>query len=482
MPAKPQLPPTHVPALTPPGSDLPHAHTGARHYAWLWLALALVLGIGLAVIFALPALIQSPPQVHAAADPVGTADPLPRNATNQAMQDYLRLRARLELENASTWGDPEWVQAERAADQGARMLAQRQFAEAAQSYGAALKALQQLESERGARLSKALQAAQAALGQNRLQQAARQFELALAIHPENQVAITGLARTSARARVLQYMATAERAESAADLAAAATAYRQATLLDPAYEPPASALKRVSEQLSSLAFQDAMTRSLTALDQGRLSAAGKALREASALRPEDPAVIDAQSRLFQARQKASLDGLRRQANAKSQAEDWASAAELYRKALALDAAAGFARSGLQRAEQRLVLNRQFDHYLEKPERLYSAQPLANAEALLSAAAKAPANEPKLARKIASLQRAVALANTPVAVELQSDGKTQISIYHVGKLGAFTSRRLELLPGNYTVVGKRRGYRDIRAQLAVVPGKQNTRLMLRCEEVI
>jgi hypothetical protein len=54
--------------------------------------------------------------------------------------------------------------------------------------------------------------------------------------------------------------------------------------------------------------------------------------------------------------------------------------------------------------------------------------------------------------------------------------------VGQLGAFTRQQLELLPGSYTVVGTRAGYRDIRKQLSVTPGKQDTALTIRCEERI
>jgi hypothetical protein len=103
-------------------------------------------------------------------------------------------------------------------------------------------------------------------------------------------------------------------------------------------------------------------------------------------------------------------------------------------------------------------------------------------LLAAVSSAPASEPKLAKKIADLQRLVTLAGTPVAVNLLSDGETDISIYHVGQLGAFTRQLLELLPGTYTVVGSRVGYRDIRKQLSVTPGKQGISLTIRCEEMI
>jgi hypothetical protein len=483
MPDTPRPDAAVPPVLSPPGNSTPQAHAGAGSYLWLWIALAAVLVLGLAVIFALPALLQPPQQAVAPADPVAVTPGIePRDAANQAMQAWLRLRAQLELDKAARWGEPDWSESQRAADSGARRLAQRQFSEAAHAYQQALQGLQQLDSERGLRLSSALATAQQALADNQLEQAVAQFELALAIEADNAVARAGLARSAARAAVLQHMTAGEGAEADADLVAAQLAYQQAASLDPGYAPASAAFQRVSATLATRGFQDAMTRALTALEGGQLSAADKALAEASALRPSDAAVIDAQQRLAQARQQAHLNSLRRQASTLVAAENWQAASVVYKKALAADATAGFAHSGLEKASARLELNRQFDHYLDKPERLYATQPLENAETLLAAASGAPADEPQLAKKIAALQRLVALARTPVAVSLLSDGETAISIYHVGQLGAFTRQQLELLPGSYTVVGTRAGYRDIRKQLSVTPGKQDTALTIRCEERI
>ena len=482
MPYKPPHDTTAGPVLSPPQGGSQQGTTEAGNYLWLWISLAAVLVIGLAVIFVLPALLQTPQPVETSAEPVVMPGVDPRDAANQAMQAYLQLRAQLELGHASRWGEPEWSQSERAADSAARQLAQRQFNEAARDYQQALQGLQQLDSERPTRLAAALDAAQQALADNQIEQAVEQFERALAIDEDNDDARFGLARSRTRTAVLQNMATGERAETEGDLVAAQAAYQQAALLDPEYGPPTAAFNRVTETLQMHAFQDAMTRALTALDNGRLSEAEKALTEASALRPSDAAVTDARQRLAQTRQQARLNNLRQQATTQMRTENWEAAVNLYRKILAIDATAGFARSGLEKANARLGLNRQFDHYLTKPERLYAAQPLANATALLAAVSSAPADEPKLAKKIDDLQRLVTLAGTPVAVSLLSDGETDISIYHVGQLGAFTRQQLELLPGTYTVVGSRFGYRDIRKQLSVTPGTQGTSLTIRCEEMI
>ena len=57
-----------------------------------------------------------------------------------------------------------------------------------------------------------------------------------------------------------------------------------------------------------------------------------------------------------------------------------------------------------------------------------------------------------------------------------------VYKVGRLGTFTERALDLHPGTYTVVGTRRGYRDVRRQLVIEPGQKPAPLEVRCEEKI
>ncbi len=69
-----------------------------------------------------------------------------------------------------------------------------------------------------------------------------------------------------------------------------------------------------------------------------------------------------------------------------------------------------------------------------------------------------------------------------VILRSDGRTEIVIYRVARLGRFQEHRMELLPGTYTVVGSREGYRDVRQALTIRPGAPPMPLVVRCEEPI
>ena len=89
---------------------------------------------------------------------------------------------------------------------------------------------------------------------------------------------------------------------------------------------------------------------------------------------------------------------------------------------------------------------------------------------------------LARKITALQSLISQASTPVPVQLRSDGETEVAIYHVGKLGRFVQHQLQLLPGTYTVIGSRQGYRDVRKQMTVAPGSASVSQQIVCEERI
>ena len=69
-----------------------------------------------------------------------------------------------------------------------------------------------------------------------------------------------------------------------------------------------------------------------------------------------------------------------------------------------------------------------------------------------------------------------------LRLESDGLTEVVIYRVGQYGAFSTRDVELLPGRYTVVGTRDGYRDVRREVVLPPGAPPSPVTVRCEEPI
>ena len=121
-------------------------------------------------------------------------------------------------------------------------------------------------------------------------------------------------------------------------------------------------------------------------------------------------------------------------------------------------------------------------MSKPERLQSADPLARARKVLSAAERIREAGPRLRRERAQLASIIDAAEQPVEVVLRSDGQTEITILKVQRLGVFDKRVLSLRPGVYIALGTRLGYRDVRVRVQVSPRAPGVTVDIRCEEAI
>ena len=78
--------------------------------------------------------------------------------------------------------------------------------------------------------------------------------------------------------------------------------------------------------------------------------------------------------------------------------------------------------------------------------------------------------------------ISLARIPIEIEIRSDNKTDVTVYKVRKFGRLASTKLQLYPGTYTIVGKRRGYRDVREQVVLRGGRSVSPILISCTEKI
>ncbi len=108
------------------------------------------------------------------------------------------------------------------------------------------------------------------------------------------------------------------------------------------------------------------------------------------------------------------------------------------------------------------------HASRPDRLSAPAVAREAEALVERARGVQPSGAALAQRIQALEAALARARTPVAIVIESDGLTELTLSRVGRLGTLTRRSVELVPGTYTLTGSRRGYRDVRRQFSVTPG--------------
>ena len=228
------------------------------------------------------------------------------------------------------------------------------------------------------------------------------------------------------------------------------------------------------------FVRAMSEGLEALENGRWQAAHSAFETASRLRPGAPEVADGLARARAGQRRESVAVNLRQAGEFEREESWREAEELYRAVLEIDPESAAALAGHRRTKARADLDEKLEFHLANPGRLSTAKVFDDASTNLEEARDATPKGPRLESQISRLEVVLERASTPVAVVLESDSLTDVLVYRVGRLGSFTRRELSLKPGTYTVVGSRRGFRDVRLQLVVTPDSPPKPLTIRCTE--
>ena len=437
---------------------------------------------------------SAPPPATAGAGPAAPAAAVAGAAP--IWDDEALLRARAESQTLATQlgpqldalraaAAPRWAAAAFAAAEaevGAARAAfdARDFRNALERYRAASSAVAALDAERPRQLKAAIANGYAALASGALEPAAEAFDLALAISPGDAEARRGQTRVSRFPAVQVQLQNAASAEARGDLAAAASAWREALKLDPDTDAARSGLARLDAAAASARFGKSMAAALAALDGGQLDGAEQALQAAASQRPGDAGVADARARLARARREQQLAALETQAAAATRAESWADAVRHHEAALAIDPSLATAQAGLAAARPRAALAARLEAWIAQPARLASEAVQADARQGLASARAVAVPGPVLQQQIATLDRLLRDATTPVVVRLQSDERTDVTVYKVGPQGRFKDKQLQLRPGRYTAVGARPGYVDVRVEFDVAPDGAASPVQIRCEE--
>jgi len=429
-----------------------------------------------------PAVEQTVAVVPAAEDP-----DLQRLAEIRREFEELRPRVVSRLEGleqraAGTWGGEEYARGKQLLGDADGEFGRRGYAAALASLRRADADLEATEQRAAAQLEAALAAGAAALEAGDAAVATRQFELALAIAPGSAKARRGLERAGTLTQVRALLSEAAALEERGDNTAAAAAYRKALALDRDTAAARQALARLEAQASSGAFAAAMADGLESLARGDHARARSAFERAGKLRPGAPEVAEGLAQAERGLAASSIGGHLEAAQQAERDERWSAALAEYRKALAIDSNLLPARQGLERAEPRAMLDAELTTLLDRPERMFSAEIRGAARATVQRARAVAVPGPVLTRQVEALERLLRDAETPLRVVLASDNATDVTINRVGRLGSFERKDVELLPGRYTVVGVREGFRDVRREITLVPGRDAPTVTIRCEEPI
>jgi len=465
------------------------------------LPVTLIVGITLVVLlalvfFALPRWVGSDPGAGAAAVPT-PAEAAPANATaalspaeraavkaeaEAALAEVLQLDEQLRNRSANVWGAEEYAAFDAVAREGDDAFLADDFIVANDRYATALGLGRELTDRSNEIMSAALNAGDAAVAAGNARLAVEQYQIVLSVDPDNERAVAGTARAEKLPEVLALAREADELRQAGELAAARDKYAAVLAIDADWEPAQRALSDVTTAIANAHFDRQLSAGYAALAEENYDTAIEAFKAALAVRRGSDA---AREGLAQAEQGQKLDAIALaeiRALAFERRELWDQAIERYEVALDTDATLAFAVDGLARSRARADLDRKLVNLIENPRLLLDDEILQDARDILGEALEIAESGERIAAQTVRLSALIEAAASPMTVRLQSDQKTEVTVYRVGALGAFAETEIEVRPGTYTVIGSRSGYRDVRQTFTVLPGRPIDPVRVVCVEPI
>lgn len=434
-----------------------------------------------------PAVSQAPagaaPQSPAAGTPFADAEAARlRGEAQEILEELLDLRDSLVNRAADLWASDALAAVNDAASKGDELYREREFDAAIDRYRAALEQARAIESRIPDELEVRLQATEAALQAGDADAASAELAIVDKLEPGLEQAQRLRERLEALPEVLAQLEKAALAEKADDLESAKTALSSAVAADGEHRGARQALQRVSAALTARRFADAMSAGYAALEDQRFDDARAAFRRAGKLREGSNEVATALQEVSVAETARDLRQLQRKAQASVNEEAWSAAVTAYEAALDIDSSVLFAQRGVEQARTRAELDKRLRAILDDPDRLSDESVADSAAQLLEYARGVEPRGPALQEQIRTLQKQLALSNTPIRVTLLSDNTTDVTLYKVSRLGEFEREELMLRPGEYTAVGTRRGYRDVRRTFRVSHDGRPPTVTVVCTERI
>jgi tetratricopeptide (TPR) repeat protein len=491
--AAPVLRPPAASAVRPETSPARRDSADSSRNLQYAVAAGLLALAALVVFVVLPHWIESsgtlePPSESAEVDN-GETPSLPRETVTASRSNVESMLARLipmreQLEAAAVerWAATDYARAKEIEGRGDTAFIKGDYATAQTNYGKALVVVEELSGQRGTALAASLEAGAVALEEGDQQSAIEAFDLALAIEPNDVVALEGARRAEGLGARMAHMSAGKTFEASDALDSARGEYAKALEMDPQYAPAREALERVETAQANNDYESNLSLALVSMANGNLSAARSHFERARTLRPSAPEVVDGLRQLQQIESSRAIVSLRKRAESAESAENWSEAASLYQTIIKTQDNLSFAEEGLKRNRELARIAERIAELLDDPTRLFRPETLEEAGNLMEFGQREAEGRPKLGGQVRNLEIAVQLASTPISVVFESDTVTEVVIRGVGTLGNFARRDVTLKPGHYVVVGRRNGYRDTRSEISVIPGRQQPVVEIRCTEEI
>jgi tetratricopeptide (TPR) repeat protein len=322
-------------------------------------------------------------------------------------------------------------------------------------------------------------AGQEALSKGQREAATKAFTAALEKAPGNEAALQGLKRAETSDRVHALILRGEALEKQAQYAQAAEAYQKAFSLDNMSAVAQSGQARANRLEVETRYNNAFAAAQEAFARKDWA---KAITESEVALKIFPQKTEVKDILKSSRENAHTDAVKK-ALAKGYTYEnqflWKEAREAYNETLTLEPNQADAKEGYIRTGQMIRTLLQYEKFIESAEQLAAKAEFQSAIRRFNDAMAIKPSYLKNNEKVEQLHATLISQSQPVEVTFKGDGKTWISITNFRLLGQIETQSVKILPGDYEVIGRRKGYKDVLLLLQVRSGSTPPLVNVACK---
>ena len=404
-----------------------------------------------------------------------------RSDSQTILANLLDSKKSLENKNVLNWAAEQYQTALDVAAKGDDLYQNHNYTAAIEQYQTAVDQMDGIYNLLPKLITSLISEGQNALDTGKSALAMETFNRILKLDENNMEATLGLDRATKLDQVLEIIALAEADEAdyqesfkIEHLYDAEKQLQIAKSIDVYFKPIDKALIRVQSAIIDRKFQLEMTKAYQALFTKQYAKARVAFAKALKIKPDDKSAAFAQQQALASDTTSSIAGLLNRAKVFEQQEEWASAFNNYQTVLQRDVNQVDAKFGKIRAGARNKLDNNIRTIL-KDTLAFSRTEIKHQAKLVLKDANAIRNKgSKLSYQISQLDKALAVSEESIKVSLISDSQTEVSFQKLGskniKLGTFAKKNMALKPGRYIARGVKLGFKDVLAEIEIMPNKQ------------
>jgi tetratricopeptide (TPR) repeat protein len=396
----------------------------------------------------------------------------------QQADGNIQLRMRdLEIARTLAPGILEATMADAA--EGRRLLNDGNFTGAKEAFDHGFAELKKAEQALSRYVQENLLRGEQALTKGQKDEAAAAFNAVLEKAPGNEVALRDLKRAETIDRVHALLLQGESLEQQHQYALAAESYQKAFALDGFSAAAQAGQARANRLEKETRFGEAFSAAQAAFKRREWPKAIAELENALKVYPQKP---DVQAMLKSARENAHTDAVKKaltKGYAYENDHQWKEAIDAYRETMQLEPENTDAKEGLIRSSTVIRALLQFNQLIENSEQLAKK---AEFQAAIREFGRAMDIKPNYRlpneESVKQLHALLQSQSTPVEVTFKSDGKTWFSITNYRLPSQMVEATVKMFPGDYSIVGRRAGYRDVLMLLQVRNGTTPPTVTVEC----